>query len=105
MTLTLAEVINAGSVPLKITQVSLNLLARFALGDSLVPNFLVVGQGDICANYDDTLLCLAFLVAQMVKNPPATWETRVLSLGQKDSLEGGMATHSSIPDRRNPWTE
>ena len=57
-------------------QVSLNLLARFALGDSLVPNFLVVGQGDICANYD-TLLYLAFLVAQMVKNPPATWETRV----------------------------
>ena len=85
-------------------QVSLNLLARFALGDSLVPNFLVVGQGDICANYD-TLLYLAFLVAQMVKNPPATWETRVWSLGQKDSLAGGMDTHSSIPDWRNPWTE
>ena len=32
----------------------------------------------------------------MVKNLPAMWETRVQSLGWKDSLEKGMATHSSI---------
>ena len=38
----------------------------------------------------------AFLVAQMVKNPPAIQETWVLSLGQEDSLEKGMVTHSSI---------
>ena len=36
------------------------------------------------------------LVAQMVKNPPATWETWVRSLGWQDPLEEGMATHSSI---------
>ena len=36
------------------------------------------------------------LVAQMVKNPPAMWETWVRSLGWEDSLEEGMATHSSI---------
>ena len=35
-------------------------------------------------------------VAQMVKSPPATQETRVLSLGWEDSLEKEMATHSSI---------
>ena len=36
------------------------------------------------------------LVAQMVKKPPAMWETWVQSLGQEDPLEEGMATHSSI---------
>ena len=36
------------------------------------------------------------LVAQMVKNPPAMWETWVQSLGWEDSLEVGMATHSNI---------
>ena len=35
-------------------------------------------------------------VAQMVKNLPAMQETRVWSLGGEDSLEKGMATHSSI---------
>ena len=38
----------------------------------------------------------ASLVAQMVKNPPAMQETRVLSLGWKDPLEKGMTTHSSF---------
>ena len=38
----------------------------------------------------------ASLVAQMVKNPPAMWETWVRSLGQEDPLEEGMATHSSV---------
>ena len=33
----------------------------------------------------------ASLVAQMVKNLPAMWETCVQSLGQEDSLEKGMA--------------
>ena len=37
-----------------------------------------------------------FLVAQMVKNPPAVQETHVLSLGWEDSLEKGVATHSSV---------
>ena len=47
----------------------------------------------------------ASLVAQMVKNPPAMWETWVQSLGQADPLEEGMATHSSILAWRIPWTE
>ena len=46
----------------------------------------------------------ASLVAQMVKNPPAMWETWVGSLGQKDPLEKGKATHSSILAWRIPWT-
>ena len=35
-------------------------------------------------------------VAQIVKNLPAMRETRVQSLGQENTLEKGMATHSSI---------
>jgi len=47
----------------------------------------------------------ASLVAQMVKNLPAMPETRVCSLGWEDSLEKGMATHSSILAWRIQWTE
>ena len=36
----------------------------------------------------------ASLVAQMVKNLPVMWETRVQSLVWEDPLEKGMATHS-----------
>ena len=32
-------------------------------------------------------------------------ETQVLSLGQEDPLEKGMATHCSIPVWGIPWTE
>ena len=39
---------------------------------------------------------LASLVAQLVKNLPAMWETWVWSLGWEDPLEKGKATHSSI---------
>ena len=40
-----------------------------------------------------------------VKNVPAMQETWVQSLGGEDPLEEGMATHSSIPAWRVPWTE
>ena len=36
----------------------------------------------------------ASLVAQLVKNLPAMWETLVGSLGWEDPLEKGTATHS-----------
>ena len=43
-------------------------------------------------------------MAQLVKNPPAMWETWVRSLAWKDPLEEGTATHSSILAWRIPWT-
>ena len=48
------------------------------------------------------------LVAQMVKNQPAMWETWARSLGWEDPLEEGMATHSSIlawkiPMNKGAW--
>ena len=46
----------------------------------------------------------ASLVAQLVKNLPAMWETWVWSLGLGDPLENGKSTHSSILAWRIPWT-
>jgi len=56
----------------------------------------------------DLSLLWASLVAQMVRNLPAMWETWVLSLGWEDLLEEGMTTHSSIlawkiPVDRRVW--
>ena len=59
---------------------------------------------------DGHLCCLNFfteasLVAQMVKNLPAIQETQVRSLGGEDSLEKGMANHSSIFAWRILWPD
>ena len=45
-----------------------------------------------------------FLVIHLVRNPPAMWETWIRSLGWKDPLEKGTATHSSLLAWRIPWT-
>ena len=47
----------------------------------------------------------ASLVAQMVKYLPAIQETSVQPLGWEDSLENGMAIHSSILAWRILWTD
>ena len=44
------------------------------------------------------------LVAQLVKNLPATRETWIRSLGWEDPLEKGTATHSNILAWRIQWT-
>jgi len=44
----------------------------------------------------------ASLITQLVKNPPAMQETLVRFLGCEDTLEKGMATHSSILAWRIP---
>jgi len=44
-------------------------------------------------------------VVQIVENLPAMQETWVQSLGQEDSLEKEMATHSSILAWEIPWTK
>ena len=46
----------------------------------------------------------ASLVAQLVKNPPAMWESWVRSLGWEDPLERGKAIHSGIMAWQIPWT-
>ena len=47
----------------------------------------------------------ASLMVQTVKNLPAMQEIWVQSLGWEDTLEKGMATHSSILAWRIPLTE
>ena len=47
----------------------------------------------------------ASLVAQMVSNLPAMWETRVPSLSWEDPAEKRMTTHFNILAYRISWTE
>ena len=54
-------------------------------------------------NDPNDLMTSGFMVALMVKSPPAVEKTWVRSLGWKDPLEKGMATHSSILAWRTPW--
>ena len=50
-------------------------------------------------------LTRASLGAQTVKNLPAVQETQAQSLGRKDPLEKGVATHSCILVWEIPWIE
>ena len=47
----------------------------------------------------------ASLVAQIIKNLPAMWDTWVHSLSREEPLEKRMAAHSSFLAWRIPWTE
>ena len=53
----------------------------------------------------ERLSLLLSVVAQLVKNLPAMQETCFQSLGQKDPLEKGKATHSGILAWRIPRTQ
>ena len=64
-------------------------------------NFRCLSFSDFCGGSENSR---ASLVAQLVKNPPAMRKTWVQSLGWKDALEKGKATHSSILAWRIPWT-
>ena len=72
---------------------------RLAVGQVRALDLEMERKGQICE-----LFWRASLVAQIVKNPPAMWETWVQSLGWEDPLEKGKATHSSILAWKNPWT-
>ena len=58
-----------------------------------------------CYSFCNSLLDMGFLVAQMGKNLPATWEIWVWSLGWEDPSEKGTTTFSVILAWRIPWTE
>ena len=64
--------------------------------------------GDLLRGIIESYYSLASLVAQVVKNLPAIWETWVRSLGWEDPLEEVMENHSSIlawriPMDRGAW--
>ena len=52
-----------------------------------------------------SFLLRASLVAEMVKNPSAMWQTQVQSLGLENPLEKGMITHFRTLAWKIPWTE
>ena len=68
-------------------------------------SWLPMGMGQGKGTDWETGVGRASLVAQTVKNQPAMQETWARSLGWEDTLQEGMATHSSIPTWRIPWTE
>ena len=67
------------------------------------------GSGQVCLlNRSQTAPAISkqcLLVALSVQNLSVMQETWVRSLGQEDTLEEEMATHSSILTWRIPWTE
>ena len=56
-------------------------------------------------SYISEIFAECSLIAQFIKNLPATQETQVQFLGREDPLEKEMATHSSMLAWRIPWTE
>ena len=66
-------------------------------------DLLSTSESQLLPWYLSIILGQASLVAQLVKNLLAVWETWVWSLGGEDSLEKGKATHPSILAWRIPW--
>ena len=66
------------------------------------PLAIYLTQGSV---YMSMLLSQFVLPCPSLKNPPATQETPVRSLGWEDPLEKEMATRSSILAWEIPWTE
>ena len=79
--------------------------------DSIVTDFVFLISVSDCLLLvyrnivDFSVLIGASLIAQLVKNLPAMWETWVQSLSWEDLLEKGKATHSSILAWRIPWIQ
>ena len=76
-------------------------------GPGVKPRFQSQTQELPCAKSWANCLTSFSLISgdSMVKNPPAVQEMQVQPLGQEDSSEEGMATHSSILAWRIPWIE
>ena len=62
-------------------------------------NYVILNKNQLLIQTDNLSACcfvgLISLVAQLVENLPAMWETWVQSLNWEDSLQKGRATHSS----------
>ena len=88
-------------------QVSFTVLLMKSKGDSSKEQFAIHLEPTRNQNLDCySIWCtsIASLVAQLVKNPSAMWETWVWSLGWEDPLEKGKATHSGILACRITWS-
>ena len=82
-----------------------NVLVSQQLSWPAIPLELICMQGRKFLSFHSDvffppIMLLASLMAQMVKNPPAIWETWVQSLCWEGPLEKGTATHSIILAQR-----
>ena len=59
-------------------------------------------NGAFFCNFPFSVLSMSFIGGSGVKHLPAVQETWVRSLGQEDSLQEGMATHSKYSCLENP---
>ena len=76
----------------------------FSVKHSLI--YLVMSNSPVIGSHSMDIYLLehlSSLVAQLVKNPPATQKTWVRSLGRDDPLEKGVATNSSTLTWRITW--
>ena len=65
----------------------------------------ILCAGSLTYHLDKPTWSTGILVTQSVKKLPALQEIRIPSLGWEDSLEEGVATHSSILAWGIPWKE
>ena len=73
-------------------------------GYRFLPDKRAAYVGMLSPSFRRALTPRAFLIAQLVKDPPAMLETLDQFLGWEDPLEKGQATHSRILVWRIPWT-
>ena len=71
-------------------------LKHFFYSQDMEATYQQMSRLKICDIYIQQNTLRTSLVAQMVKNLPAICEIWVLSLGQEETLEKEMETHSSI---------
>ena len=83
------------------------ILVKWVTGSQKKIQYYVVVSKAICQFTPWTLHRreLIIIIGSVVKILPAMQKTQVQSLGQEDSLEEDIATHSSILAWRIPWTE
>ena len=77
---------------------------RSSKGNNVTPSLSALGLVQDALKYS-LYIIVCFPSGSAVKNPPAMQEMQVRSLGQEDTLEKEMATHSSIIAPKIPWTE
>ena len=91
------QVCNAGCFPQSLPDTALRTKEPHGLGVWHLYEFFPLAYSQLSQSLPSG--------SNQLKNLPAMKKTWVPSLGQEDSLEKGMATHSSIFVWRIPWTE
>ena len=71
----------------------------------LIHSFFAILESEIWDTHCRCVVCVCVFMFELYVHMPAVQQTQVQSLAREDPLEKGMATHSSIPAGKIPWTE